>query len=350
MLKRLCSFVLAAVFTQACVAAEKQWVNFAGAANGPAKGKKVVLISGDEEYRSEEGLTQLGKILAANGYDATVLYSINPESGEIDPNYGKNIPGLEALDSADLMVILTRFRDLPDEQMKHIDDYLKSGKPVIGLRTATHAFNIGKGKPYERYSYNYKGTDFEQGFGRQVLGETWISHHGGHKKESTVGLIAPGSESSPILSGIKSGEIWGATDVYGVRLPLPGDSKPLVLGQVTKADHPQDMNDKNFGMRPTDKTPVDGAKNSPMMPVAWTKSYQLPGGKQGRAFCTTMGSSTDLENEPLRRLIVNAAFDLTGVPVPPGGASVAIVGDYKPTAYGFRKNYKTGLKPADLQK
>src|SRR5207244_11861888 len=93
------------------------------------------------------------------------------------------------------MIILTRFRALPDEQMKHVDDFLKAGKPVIGLRTATHAFSGLKGQ-YEMYNYNYKGSeaDWKDGFGRLVLGETWISHHGAHKSESTRGIFAPRSE------------------------------------------------------------------------------------------------------------------------------------------------------------
>ena len=129
------------------------------------------------------------------------------------------------------MVIFTRFRNLPDEQMKHIVDYVESGKPVIGLRTATHAFNLEAGKTYAKL---HAGTskDWDGGFGRQVLGETWVNHHGQHGKQSTRGIIAKGQEDHPILRGIKDGDIWGPTDVYGVRLPLPGDSKPLVLGQV----------------------------------------------------------------------------------------------------------------------
>ena len=111
--------------------ADDPWLQVAGA-SGPGQGKHVVLVSGDEEYRSEEALTQLAKILATHhGFTCTVLYAIDPKSGEISPNTGNNIPGLEALAKADLMVIATRFRNLPDEQMKHIDDYLRAGKPVI---------------------------------------------------------------------------------------------------------------------------------------------------------------------------------------------------------------------------
>lgn len=323
--------------------AEDQWLTLEGK-SGPGKGKHIVLIAGDEEYRSEEALPQLAKILATHhGFECTVVFPIDPKTGIINPNVNNNIPGLEALKDADLMIIATRFRNLPDEQMKYIDDYLKSGRPVIGMRTATHAFNIPGGKTYSHYGNGYNGEkkDWKDGFGRLVLGEKWISHHGGHKNESTRGIIAESAKDHPITRGIKDGDVWGPTDVYGVRLPLPGDSQPIVLGQVTKRNGPR-TNDPLFGMRPSDDEPVAGKKNDPMMPVAWTKSYQLPDGKPGKAFTTTMGAATDLLSEGTRRMLVNAAYWLLGMSdaIPDGGTNVEIVGKFEPTAYSFRRgNY-----------
>src|SRR4051812_4517548 len=196
------------------------WVVFEGH-DGPGKGKHVVLVSGDEEYRSEEALPQLAKILAQrHGFRCTVLFAIDPKDGTINPNVRDNIPGLEALRTADLMIIATRFRDLPDEQMKEIDAYVESGRPIIGMRTATHAFDIGPGKTYARYGWRSK--EWDGGFGRRVLGETWISHHGQHGRQSTRGVLAEGQREHPILQGLRDGDVWGPTDVYGVRLPLPG--------------------------------------------------------------------------------------------------------------------------------
>ena len=307
---------------------------------GPGKGKQVVLISGDEEYRSEEGLTQLAKILAKHhGFSCTVLYAIDPATGEINPNQSDNIPGLESLRKADLMVIATRFRNLPDAQMKEIDDYLKTGKPVIGMRTATHAFNIPKDRPYSHYGWNQTGDTMPQGFGRQVLGETWINHHGHHGQESTRGLIVPEAKDHPILRGIGEGDIWGDTDVYTVRLPLPGDCQPLVLGQVLE------------GMNPG--SPVvegeDAKKNEPMMPVAWTKSYSVAGGPNGRVFTTTMGAATDLAAAGTRRMLVNACYWATGLEdrIDPS-STVDLVGTFEPTPFGF-KGAKKGLTPADYR-
>ena len=277
--------------------ADDRWITLPGG-EGPGKGKHVVLISGDEEYRSEEALPQLAKILAKqHGFNCTVLFAIG-QDGTIDPDRRDNIPGLEALETADLMVLFTRFRDLPDDQMKQIVDYVESGRPIVGLRTATHAFDVKAGKTFARYGW--KSKEWDGGFGRKVLGETWISHHGSHGKQSTRGVIAAGAEGHPILRGIKDGDIWGPTDVYGVRLPLPGDSKPLVLGQVLE------------GMKPTDR-PVEGKENDPMMPIAWMKSYTGAKGKAARVFTTTMGASQDLESEGLRRLLVNACYWAVGL-------------------------------------
>ncbi|HVT26612.1 MAG TPA: hypothetical protein VHE81_01205, partial [Lacipirellulaceae bacterium] len=132
--------------------------------------------------------------------------------------------------------------------------------------------------------------------------------------------------------------MWGATDVYEVRLPLPGDSQPLVLGQVTARRGKYDASDRFYGMRPDDGPPVTGAKNHPMMPIAWAKTYEIPGGKRGRAFCSTIGASVDLTNEAVRRLLVNAVYWGLGMEhkIPSGGTTVDIVGDYEPTKFEFR--------------
>jgi hypothetical protein len=305
------------------------WVVYEGG-DGPGKGKHIVLVSGDEEYRSEEGLPMLGKILAKrHGFKCTVLFAIDPKTGQINPNVNYNIPGLEALKTADLMIIFTRFRNLPDEQMKHVVEYLESGKPIIGLRTATHAFQLGKGSGYAKYTWNNGDNDYRGGFGKQILGETWVSHHGGHGSQSTRGILAENEKEHPILKGIKEGDIWGPTDVYGINLPLAKQFKPLVMGQVL------------VGMKSDDK-PLPGKKNDPMMPIAW-----IDDGKR-RVFTTTMGASTDLESEGLRRLLVNAAYWCVGLEGKIAEKSnVDYVGEYKPLPFKGG-GFKPGVKPADL--
>lgn len=313
-------------------AAEDLWVVYPGGA-GPGQGKHVLLISGDEEYRSEQALPQLGKILSErHGFKCTVVFAVDPSDGTVNPNHKSNIPGLEALDTADLMIIATRFRDLPDDQMKHVVDYVESGKPIIGMRTATHAFQLSGKSSYQKHAWGDGGKSTD--FGKSVLGETWVAHHGSHKHESTRGIVVKDEQSNPILRGIQDGDIWGPTDVYRVNLPLAGDSQPLVLGQVL------------VGMSPTDKA-IEGPKNEPMMPVAWTKSFTGTSGKKGRIFTTTMGAATDLENEGLRRLLVNASYWAVGLEDKiPEKSNVELVGEFKPLPYGFNGAAK-GTKPAD---
>ena len=334
---RILSGLAAALLLASALHAEDLWVVYRGG-DGPAEGKHVVLISGDEEYRSEEALPQLGMILAQeHGFKCTVLFAVDKD-GIINPNVSNNIPGLEALKTADLMVIFTRFRKLPDEQMKYVDEYLQAGKPVIGLRTATHAFNPPAGQTYTRYADGSREPGWEGGFGRRVLGEKWVSHHGKHNAQGTRGILVKEAAAHPILRGLKDGDIFGTTDVYGVRLPLPGDSKPLVLGQVTETMQ-------------SDSKAVAGKLNEPMMPVAWTKTYSVAEGKPGRVFTTTMGASEDLAAEGTRRLLVNACYWALGMDdkIPEKGAAVPLVGDFKPTHFGFKKDdywKDKGLKPA----
>jgi hypothetical protein len=254
------------------------------------------------------------------------------------------------------MVIYTRRRDLPEHQLQLVEDYIKAGKPVVGLRTSTHAFMPADNSKWAHYSDTYEGEkkEWEGGFGRVVLGEKWVSHHGQHKHTSTRGVIAPGAAEHPILRGIKDREIWGSTDVYGVRLPLPGDSQPLVLGEVTARKGKYDENDRLYGMRPGDGPAVPGAKNDPMMPIAWAKTYEVPGGKRGRAFMSTIGASVDLLNEATRRLLVNGTYWSLGMEekIPNEGTRVDIVGEFEPTKFEFRKDdywEQRKMKPADFK-
>ena len=295
------------------------------AAAAPGKGKHIVLVSGDEEYRSEEALPQLAKILTMHhGFRCTVLHAIDRKDGSINPNQADNLPGLEALATADLMVMCLRFRDLPDEQMKHIADYVESGKPIVAWRTSTHAFNFKTSPTYKRWNYNSK--EWDGGFGRQILGETWIGHHGKHAFESTRGVVVKGQEKHPILRGIGPGGIWGPTDVYKAKLPLPTGCVPLVLGQVLT------------GMQPTDP-PLTGEKNDPMMPVAWTRETH------GRVFTTTMGSAQDLLNEGFRRMTVNACYWAMGMEKKiKAGSRIEIVGQYRPSPFKFN-GFIPGVMP-----
>ena len=153
-------------------AEEDPWVVYPGGA-GSGAGTHIVLIAGDEEYRSEEGLPMLARILSVHhGFRCTVLVSSDPEKGTIDPMNQTHIPGLEHLDDADMLVLFLRFRELPDEDMKHFVDYIEAGKPVLGIRTATHAFDYKRDKESPYFKYTWRNPLWPGGFGRKILGET----------------------------------------------------------------------------------------------------------------------------------------------------------------------------------
>ena len=280
-------------------------------------GKNIVLIAGDQEYRSEESIPALARILEIrHGFRCTVLYSINRKTGAIDPSTMDNIPGLEALRKADLMVLFTRYLELPDDQMKEIIDYTNSGRPIVGLRTATHAFNYVKHleSPYAKYGAQSK----DGGYGRHVLGETWIAHYGAHQKESTRGVIVAGMQDHPILRGVH--DIWGESDVYEIA-SLSGDSQPLVMGRVL------------LGMDPS-SLPDPGKK---LTPVAWIKTYTGETGKTERVFMTTMGHVMDFKNDGFRRLMVNACYWAMGMEKQISARSnVDLAGEFNPSPIGMR--------------
>lgn len=322
--------LLAALILPAA-AAEGPGLHLPGA-EGPGKGKKIVFVAGDQEYRSEEALPMLAKILSQHhGFDTTVLFSLDPEKGFIDPNQEKNIPGTEALNDADLLVIFTRFRDLPAEQTAPITAYLNAGKPVIGLRTSTHAF-AGK---MEDGGWTY-GDWQKGGFGLKILGETWVAHHGGHKKEGARGVIEAANAAHPVLRGVK--DVFAPSDVYTVK-NLTDDATVLMRGIVTET------------LDPASKA-VEGEKNNPLQALAWLREYTAPNGTaKGEAFTCTAGAAVDLVSEDLRRLIVNAAFHLTGLEVPEK-ADVSYVDPFYPSFYGFVKDAEfwpgRNLSPADF--
>ncbi|MFP6893795.1 MAG: hypothetical protein VCA18_08600, partial [Opitutales bacterium] len=220
------------------------------------------------------------------------------------------IKGWKHLDGADLMLTGTRFRRPSEEDAKHITAFLDAGKPIIGIRTSTHAFT-GGGSFGNKISYG--------AFGPLVMGDGWVSHHGGHKRQGARGVIEKTNAKHPILQGVK--DVFGPSDVYGIRKVTPERDTILLRGAVTDTLDPKSKN-------------IEGSKNDPMQALAWLHPYESSAGQKGTTFCTTMGASVDLVNEDLRRLLVNAVYHLTSLEVPKK-ADVAFVDPFYPSFYGF---------------
>ena len=187
----------------------------------------------------------------------------------------ENIPGLEALKDADLAVFYLRWRRLPAEQVKYIDDYLKSGKPLLGLRTSTHAFNYPKGHPLEKWNaFGEFAMGSPPGWGG-AAGHT----HCGHECSTDVSVIKENAKH-PILTGVDPSfhvRSW----LYKVLPDYPAKgSTSLLMGKAVNPDKA-------------------GFEDNP---VAWT--WQTPAG--GKVFATTMGHPADISVEAFQRLMINA--------------------------------------------
>ena len=313
-----------------------QVLHFPGG-HGPGQHKHIVLLAGEEEYRSEEMLPQLAKILSQKyGFETTVVFSQN-DRGEIDPENQTHQPGLEALKKADLCVMMLRFRHWSDGDMKHFVDYYLAGKPIVAIRTSTHAFQYPAESlsPFRDYGWNSKV--WLGGFGKQVLGETWVSHWGNHGSQATRAHIIG---SHPVLEGVEG--VFGTTDVY--EASPPADANILVRGEVVS------------GMNSTDE-PATGMKrtasgseqflNRPMMPIVWVREPMNSAGRTNRILTTTMGAATDFLNPGYRRMIVNSVFWGSGLAAP-SVVNVDLVGEYKPSKFGFG-GYRKGVRVSDLQ-
>jgi hypothetical protein len=328
--------LLAGSLTLSSLRAADTSVSYA-AGQGTGGGRHVVLLSGDEEYRSEEALPMLGKILSQrHGFRCTVLFSVDPD-GTINPKASRSLSNPAALETADAIVMSLRFRAWPDDIMARFDKLLRAGTPIVALRTSTHAFNgFAKGSPWEPWNYNNQG-----GFGKRVLGETWLTHWGRHKVEATRGVVEESQKGHPLLRGVTA--VFGDTDVYEAY--PPSDATILLRGLVLSGMSPDSEPAVYRKARSTDKQ--EQPVNDPPMAVAWTRLHDNGNGTTSRVLTTTMGSATDLENEGLRRLVVNGVFWGLGLEVP-ARADVTYVDEYIPSFYGF-DGFRKGLRASDFE-
>ncbi len=316
------------VYSAACVSASESpngvtWVG----EEGPAKGKNIVFIAGDHEYRGEETLPAIARIMAKS-YGATSHFFVTTDAktGLINPG-SNHISGLEVLEKADLMVVFVRFQAFPDDQMKYIADYLKRGGPVIGLRTSTHGFNGLKGT-YEYLNENYKGAEFMNGFGRQILGEHWVGHYGQNHKMSSRINLEPAQVMHPVLRGVD--KVHVQCGGYAAN-PMP-DSVILGRGEVLD------------GMKIDD--PASTTKDV-KHPVAWVRSYDATK-PTSRVFTSTHGASEDILNPGFRRMVVNAHLWCLGLEdaIKVDGP-IEFIGPYNPSTFNF-SGFRQGVKPADI--
>lgn len=293
---------------------------------GEANGKKIVFIASDHEYRSEETCPALARILAKHhGFKTVVCFGVD-ENGEIKAG-ASDIKGLEHLADADGCVMFTRFQDLQDEQMAHIDAYLNRGGPIVGLRTSTHGFKIPEGKKYHKYDFRYNGDDYLNGFGHQVLGQTWVGHYGKNHQQSTRIEIIPESKDHPVLRGVKDIHVQAG----GYNAEPQADWEILTMAQ------------------PLMSMEFDGEPDATKPPMAseWMRTYKGKDGATGRAFTSLYGASEDILNPGYRRMIINAIYWSVGMEDQiEADSNIDFVGPYKPNTFRGNAN-APGIKPEE---
>lgn len=257
-------------------------ISFCGGTKKAANDKSplIVFVTGDHEYSGEATLPLIASEFEKNYGFRTKVLKASP-----DHNSEENIPGLEALKDADVAVFFLRWRRLPADQIKHIEDYLKTGKPVVGFRTTTHAFNYPKGHELEKWnSFGELAFNAPPGWG----GKANHTHYG-HNSSTDVTII-PAAAKNPILTGVGN-NFHARSWLYKVLPDYPAKGSTLLL--------------MGHSINPDKKDAFDN-------PVAWTgiNSYG------GKFFITTLGHPEDFGLEPFQRLIINSIHWASGKPVP----------------------------------
>lgn len=284
-------FVLIAAVFSACNSTSQQPADEAEEADS---GKPlVVFVTGDHEYSSEATMPLLAAELEKNYGMRTVVLKAYP-----DQNAEENIPGLEALKEADLAVFFLRWRRLPEEQVAYIDEYLKSGKPVMGFRTSTHAFNYPEGHALR--SWNAFG---ERAFGAPPGWGGAANHtHYGHESSTDVSVIDTVADH-PILTGVDHNfhvRSW----LYKVLPDYPAKGSTwLLMGKSVNPNTPDAMEN----------------------PVAWTWTSA----SGARTFMTTMGHPEDFQQEAVQKIVVNAVHWALDKPVPAWAGKIAMDVPYR---------------------
>ena len=307
-------------------------MNFLAPIRGGLGDTRIVFVTGDEEYRSEESMPMLAEILHRDyGADVRVCYAL-AEDGTIDPNRLDHIEGLEAVKDADLVVLFTRFRQLPDDQLEILSRYAESGKPMAGFRTSTHAFRYPGESPHAK--------TMNDAWPIEVFGQKWITHHGHHgdnEQRLTDVTIVEDMRDHPVLRGVEpfQGYSW-LYHVDGGGDALPENAQVLTMGRSLISGYEKSGR--------TDRFPLD-------QPVSWIIDRELFSAcVPNRVFFSTTAHPYDFREPAMRRLALNGilwALNRADL-IPSEGARAEVVGTYDPAPAGFGTVYKQGVRPRPI--
>lgn len=315
-----------------------------GAAFSADTPSKVVFLTGDEEYRSEESQPMLAKMLERDyGFETVVGFSVD-EDGFVDPLAAESLTMTEELADADLLVMYLRFRRPSEAAFQHILEYLGKGKPVVAFRTSTHAFRFAHDANLDGWGFQTNAENVNSFGGgvliRELLGQSWITHHGHFddgKKPLTEVTIREDKSGHPILTGVEPFQAYSwLYHVDGGDHTMAGDPDLLLNGRALQSN--------KIERGEIDRFPLTN-------PVAWTKTHEGENGKAGRVFTTTLGHPYDFKNPNMRRLSIQGILWALGKEelIPEGGVTADTVGDYEPNNSGFGEDkFKQGMKPSDF--
>lgn len=218
----------------------------------------VAFLVAEDEYKTEESLPAFAAKYLGKEFRTSFIFS-----SESDKN---NLPGIEAIDDADVLLVSVRRRVLPAAQLERIRKFVEAGKPVVGIRTASHAFSLRAGMTVP------EGFVAWTTFDPDILGGHYTGHHG---TGPTVAVsVAEGAADNPLLAGVDLAQLTGFGTLYQVS-PLAGSAKPLLIGRIP------------------DQNPE---------PIAWTNTSKYG----SRVFYTSLGHIDDFKQESFNKLLLNA--------------------------------------------
>jgi type 1 glutamine amidotransferase/nicotinamidase-related amidase len=228
----------------------------------------AVFLIGEREYGTRHTVPAFAEEeLLPRNVRSTCVFS----ASDTDSREKHDFPGFEALKTADLVFVSMRRRGLKPQHLDMLRAHLDAGKPLMGIRTASHAFHTRGKHPEGRAGW--------EKFDPEVLGGNYKGHHG--KKPRVKVTVVDAAEDHPILKGVKGFSSPGS--LYRVR-PLAKTAVPLLTGAIPDAE-PE--------------------------PVAWTNTY----GKS-RIFYTSLGHADDFNEASFNRMLVNALFWALDRPAP----------------------------------
>ncbi len=304
----------------------------------------MVFLAGDDEYRSEESLPMLAKMLERDfGFETVVGFSVD-EEGYVRPVEQTSLTMTEELADADLLVFYLRFRNLPEERFAHLLDYFGSGRPIVAFRTSTHAFRFGHDPAMEGWGFQ-SNPDQPNSYGgggllRELLGQKWITHHGHFddgKAPLTRVTVREGAAGHPVLRGVSSFDAYSwLYHVEGGGDTFAGEPELLLNGEALKS--------QKIERGQTDRFPL-------VNPVAWTLFRTGFEDGKGRVFTTTLGHPYDFRDPSMRRLSVQGMLWALGREdlIPEDGVRSDTVGPFEPNNSGGRPDaFKQDMRPEDF--